>query len=257
MKIGIVIPAYNEEKRIGRTLKVYGDFFKKNLKIQHKILVAINNTKDRTLEIVKKEKLRNKNIDYINLKKGGKGYAITEGFRYLLKKRYDYIGFVDADIATPPEAYFDLINNLDNYDGIIASRYIKGAIVEPRQPLQRIIISRFGNFIIRTLFFLPYHDTQCGAKLFRSFAIEKVLDELSITQWAFDIDLIYNLKKRGFRIKEQPTIWRDTEYSKLDLKKASIQVFFATFQLRLYNSPLKKFMPLLKKIIGPLWRNIT
>ena len=151
MKISIIIPAYNEEKRILNTLESYSSYFeklRKKNKLNYEILVAINKTNDRTLKIVKSFKKKNKRIQYINLPKGGKGYAITEGFRVLLKKDFDYIGFVDADMATSPEAFYDLFLNIEGRDGIIGSRYLPGARVNPKQSLQRIIVSRVFNFII-------------------------------------------------------------------------------------------------------------
>ena len=109
MKICIVIPAYNEEKRIGKTLEEYGAFFTnlKNKDFQYQILVVINNTKDKTEEVVKNISKKYKEINYLNLKPGGKGFAIIEGFKWAIKKDFDLIGFVDADIATGPEAFFD------------------------------------------------------------------------------------------------------------------------------------------------------
>ncbi|MBS3075883.1 glycosyltransferase [Candidatus Pacearchaeota archaeon] len=245
MKISIIIPAYNEEKRIGNTLEEYGRFFK-NLKnnkiIDFEILIVINNTKDRTEEIVKIYSKRYKEIRYLNFKESGKGFAIIEGFKEALKGKNDIIGFVDADMATSPDAYYELIKNLNNYDGIFASRYLKSSIVDPKQSIQRIISSRIFNFLIRVLFFMNYRDTQCGAKLFKKQAIEAIISNLSITKWAFDVDLLYLLKKKGFRLKEHQTIWKDREYSKINLKKAGLKMMLAIIRLRLINSKLKDFV---------------
>src|SRR3989344_8183585 len=110
MKISIIIPAYNEEKRIGRTLEEYLKFFsikKKQEKIRNfEILVVINNTKDRTEEIVKEKQKKCMELRYLNFKQGGKGFAITEGFKDALKRDNKLIGFVDADMSTSPEEYF-------------------------------------------------------------------------------------------------------------------------------------------------------
>src|SRR3989338_9940965 len=110
MKVSIIIPAYNEEKRIGNTLKEYSRFFenlRKEKKLNYEILVVINNTKDNTELIVKKYQKKNKNIKYINLPKGGKGYATAEGFKNALSQKNDLLCFVDADMATSPEAFYD------------------------------------------------------------------------------------------------------------------------------------------------------
>jgi glycosyltransferase involved in cell wall biosynthesis len=248
MKTIIVIPAYNEEKRIENTLIEYGQFFKKLKKqklLDFEILIVINNTTDRTEEIVKKHSKKIKEIKYLNFKQGGKGFAIIEGFKEALKKENDLIGFVDADLATSPEAFYDLIKNIANYDGIIASRYVPGAIVNPKQSVQRIIVSRMFNFLIRVLFLMHYADTQCGAKVFKRRVIERIANKLGMSQWAFDVELLYFLKREGLRIKEHPTVWADKEYSKINFLKAGPKMALSIIRLRLINSP---FEPLLRSL---------
>ena len=143
--ISIVIPAHNEEKRIGPTLRSYGKFFN-NLKnkniLDYEIIVVINNTQDKTLDIVKKAAKINLNIKYLDFKQGGKGFAIIEGFKKALKSKKGLIGFVDADASTSPVAYYDLIKNIHKDDAIIASRYLKGSVVNPKQTLKRIFVSK-------------------------------------------------------------------------------------------------------------------
>lgn len=242
MKTIIIIPAYNEEKRIERTLDEYGKFFKNK---NTEILVVINNTTDNTEKIVKKYREKYNFIRYLNFRQVGKGFAIIEGFKEALKKDFDLIGFVDADMATPPEAYFDLVKNINGYNGIIASRYVKGAIVKPKQSISRIVVSRIFNFLIRVLFLMPYKDTQCGAKLFKKYAIKRVINKIDMTQWAFDIELLYLLRKEKCEIKEHPTFWADKEYSKINFMKAGPRMVLSIIRLRLINS---LFEPLLRPL---------
>jgi len=241
-KVVIVIPAYNEQKRIGATLQAYGEFFnrlKKEKIIDYEILIVINNTKDKTEDIVRFHQNNNKNIKYLNLKRGGKGYAITQGFKEALKWKNELIGFIDADMATKPEAFYDLILNIKNYDGIIGSRYVKGAKVKPRQTFARIFVSRMFNFLIRTLFLMPYVDTQCGAKLFKRKVIEIIAEKLEMTQWAFDVELLHKTKNNHFRIKEHPTTWSDKSYSKINFMKSGPKMVLAIIRLRIINSGLR------------------
>jgi len=242
-KISIIIPAYNEEKRISETLEEYGKFFtnlKKIKKLDSEILIVINNTQDKTEELVKAYQKKYKMIKYLNFKKGGKGFAIIEGFKEALKdKENTLIGFVDADLATGPDAFYDLVKNINSFDGIIASRYIPGAKVNPKQTWKRVFVSRIFNFLIRIIFLMPYRDTQCGAKLFKRKAIEETCNELGITQWAFDIDLLYKMRKSGFKINEFPTIWADKQYSKINFMKAGPRMVLAIIRLRLINSKIK------------------
>ncbi|MAG26925.1 hypothetical protein CMI47_15405 [Candidatus Pacearchaeota archaeon] len=242
----IIIPAHNEETRIGNTLKSYSDFFEKlkeNNVLNYEISVIINNTKDNTEEVVKTAKKQNENITYLNFKQGGKGFAVVEGFKDALKKPYDLIGFVDADMATPPEAFYKLITSLGSADCTIASRGLSQSKVETST--KRKITSWGFNFLLRSILLLPIKDTQCGAKLFTRNAVSSVLTNLSITAWAFDIDLLYTLRKKGFRIKEIPTTWYDISGSKIrGMFRVILQMFLSIIRLRLMYSPFKRFIKL-------------
>ena len=139
--LAIIIPAHNEEKRIGKKLETYIPYFSNLVKTgkleKVKILVVINASTDKTKEIVLK--YRHKNLEFIEFIKGGKGFAVIEGFKHALKDNYTYIGFVDADMATTPDEFYRLLSKIDDYDGVIASRYISGAVLKPRNTIPRII----------------------------------------------------------------------------------------------------------------------
>ncbi|MCH7568274.1 MAG: glycosyltransferase [Nanoarchaeota archaeon] len=251
--ISIIIPAHNEEKRIGKTLESYYHYFealKKNKILDYEILVVINNTRDKTEEIVRSAILKNKKISYLNLEKGGKGYAIIEGFKDALRRDNDLIGFVDADLATSPEAFYDLVKKIDNYDGIIAGRYLRGAVIKPKNTFARIMASRVYNILIRSIFLMPYRDTQCGAKLFRHKALEAVINNIGMTKFAFDVELIYKIRKRGLRIKEVPTIWADKGYATINFWQSGPWMALAIIRLRILNSPLRRFIRIYDKLVG-------
>lgn len=240
-KVSIIIPAHNEEKRIGKTLKEYISYFK-NLKKQKildfELIVVLNACSDNTSKVV--EKYSCKELKVLEFKQGGKGFAITEGFKEAIKnKNIDFIGFVDADLATPPKAFYDLIKTLQKnkkIDGTIASRWLKNSVIKTPQTLLRKITSRGFNFLVRGILFLPYKDTQCGAKLFKRKAIEEIITELTITMWAFDIDLLYRIKKNKNVIAEIPTVWEDKRDSKLNLIKVPFKMFSSIIRLRLIHS---------------------
>jgi|APSaa5957512535_1039671.scaffolds.fasta_scaffold14249_2 glycosyltransferase involved in cell wall biosynthesis len=250
MKLGIVIPAHNEEKRIDKTLKKYSEYFK-NLKgekvLDYELIVVLNACTDNTEKIVKRYK---ENIKILKFEQGGKGFAVREGFEYCLKNNFEMIGFVDADMATSPEAFYDLFKNIQEFDGIIASRYVSGSKVFPKQSWQRIVASRIFNFLIQILFFMRYKDTQCGAKIFKKHTVDTIIEDLKITQWAFDVNLLYACKKNKLKLKESPTIWKDKCYSQLNLKKAGPQMLLSLIRLRLINSPVKWIVKIYDKIFG-------
>ncbi len=231
IKISIIIPAYNEEKRISKTIRDYVKYFKN---YKYEIIVIPNGCKDKTEEIIKKFSKNNKKIKYHIIKEAiGKGGAIKEGFKIA---QGDLIGFVDADNSTKPEDFEDLINNIKDYDCIIASRYIKGATVKPKQSITRIIASRAFNLLVRILFGLKISDTQCGAKLFKKEVIKNITKKLDLTRWAFDVDLLLKTKNSGYKIKEYPTKWEDSYGSKLKMHKAIPEMLLSLTRLKLINS---------------------
>tara|TARA_Y100000310_G_scaffold342606_1_gene446524 strand:- start:672 stop:1409 length:738 start_codon:yes stop_codon:yes gene_type:complete len=240
-KLSIVFPVYNEEKRLPETLKTYLEFFDKKLPNDYEIVLVPNNCKDSTPQLAESYSIQHKPVTYTNEFKDkyiGKGGAIIEGFKIA---QGDYIGFVDADGSTPPEYYYDLLHNIGNKDGIIASRWMPGAKVEIKQTLTRQIASRSFNLLINTLFGLNIKDTQCGAKIFKKKAVKSILPELITFYWAFDTDLLYSMKRKGFNVKEIPTKWDDAEGSQLNVKNASQQMLKSIIRLRLHHSPLKRW----------------
>jgi glycosyltransferase involved in cell wall biosynthesis len=217
MRIALVIPAHNEEQRIAKTLQDYADYFAQK-KVYLTFIVVPNACTDNTTSVVKKIVATHSDVHLVIIKNGGKGRALKAGFLHALHGLYDYIGFVDADGATSPEAFFQLVMSADDYDGIIASRYMP----ESRISLSRPWYKRIGSYVIyeplvKMLFGISYHDLQCGAKLFSREVIERIIAELTVTGWAIDVELLFLCKKYKFSIKELPTTWYDQAGSKLTL----------------------------------------
>lgn len=233
MFLSIVFPAYNEEKRIGQTLNKYLDFYKENTEI----IVVLNGCQDNTEKIVCEiQKKFPKIIEYDVIEKPSKGKAIIRGFEMAQGK---LIGFVDGDGSTSPEEYGRLIKQLNGYDGVIASRWKKGAHVENRTLIRKLM--SFGFIIIvKILFCLPYSDTQCGAKIFKNEVIKRILPNLSVANMAFDVELLYQLKKNNYKVNEIPTKWIDKSSSAilgspLKIFINSIKMLFTLILLRLRN----------------------
>ncbi len=239
----IVIPARNEQNRIGRTLEHYAAYFK-NIDATHnyttELLVVNNASTDNTVAVVTSFMQQFPAIRLLNLDKAGKGLAIVAGFKDALLRDHDYIGFVDADMATSPEYFYELVSTMHGYDGVIASRYMPGAHVYPPRPW----IKYWGrklvyDALVRLLFGLPYHDFQCGAKIFSREVIQAVAHECTIKQWAFDVELLYLAKKHGFSVKEIPTVWHDQADSKLHVMRSGLRMLSAIIKLRMQHSPMQ------------------
>lgn len=255
-KATIILPSYNEEKRIGRTLDEYSAFFedlRKKDNLDYTLLIVINGTNDKTEEVVKKYSRKNPRIKYLNYKQKGKGFAITQGLKEALKSDAELIGFVDTDMATRPDSYYDLIENIGRHDGIIANRYLNKSKIVPAFNFRRIVISRIFNFLVRCFFRLPFSDTQCGAKLFKRKTIELIVNDFTITQWAYDIDVLFLCKQKKLKVSEWPTVWYETEGSSINIIRDSIGMFFAITQLRILRSPFRKALIVLKPVIGAIY----
>jgi len=244
MKVTIVIPAHNEEKRIEETLSNYCSFFyevKEEKAIDTTFTIVLNGCTDRTHDIVLDLQKKFHSIQVINLKQPGKGHAVIEGFKSALKHPNDLIGFVDADMATRPQYFLDLIENIAQKDGIIASRYMKDAKVIPPRPF----IKGWGrklifNPLIRRLFGINFIDFQCGAKLFKPHVLKKIVPHIQDTQWTFDVELLYLCKKYGFSVKEIPTVWYDQDDSKFKLLGSGIGMIKSLLKLSKYHKKQEK-----------------
>jgi glycosyltransferase involved in cell wall biosynthesis len=248
-KVSIIIPARNEEKRIDGTVTDYLAYFnnlKKNKVLDYELIIVLNACTDNSREVL--EKFKGSNMRVLDFQTGGKGFAITEGFKDAINNGSDLIGFIDADGATPPGAFYKMVEEIGEYDGIIGDRWHKQSIVA-KQTFFRRFLSRGYNFIVRSLFLLPYRDTQCGAKLFKRPVLEKNIHKMISSQWNFDLALLFCLKKESnAKIKSIPTKWIDKEASKVNIKRTPVTMFASAIRLRLMHFPFKFIVRAYRKL---------
>ena len=241
----LLIPAYNEEGRIGPVLREYADFFQKQYDGKFQLVVVLNGCRDNTLGVVQNVAADFSFVSWIEFKDPiGKGGALIEGLK--LAPRADLIGYVDADGATPPHAFLDLIKHIEGYDCVIGSRWLPGAVLHQQQSGKRQFASRVFHLIVQLLFWMNIRDTQCGAKIIRREAIEKIHPKLRIADMAFDINLLYSLDKAGFKILELPTEWTDKVGSKVVLGNTSLTMLLSAIRIRLI------YWPWLYQLLRPL-----
>lgn len=242
MKISIVIPAHNEAKRIQRTIESYEAFFSQltdSVVTDYEFIVVLNGCTDTTGHVIQHISHSVHNLYLLDLGQAGKGLAVKAGFLDALRRDADLIGFVDADMATSPNAFYELITHMRGVDGVIASRYIPGARIYPPRPfIKRWGSKLFYESLVRLLFGMNFYDYQCGAKIFTRQVIETVASRLTIGQWAFDVELLYLCKLNRYTIREFPTVWHDQAGSTLKMS-AGFRMLFHLIKLRMYYVHVK------------------
>jgi glycosyltransferase involved in cell wall biosynthesis len=248
LKLSIVIPAHNEENRLRPMLEAYAPYFFERYGDDAELIVVVNGSTDRTEGVALAYGADHPLVrTIVEPRRGGEGGAVMIGFR---EARGELVGFVDADGATPPDAFDDLVRNIGGADAMIATRWHPDSKVSPPQPLKRRIASRCFNGLVRMLFRLPINDTQCGAKVIRREAIQRILPVIGITRWAFDVDLLFQLRRAGYRIVERPTTWHDVGGSQLKVGRASLEMMVAMIRLRLLYSPFRWIVWIYNVLIG-------
>ena len=246
----LLIPAYNEERRIEPVLRDYGRYFHDHYQGEFQLVVVLNGCKDNTLGVVQRVAADFPAISALEFPEAiGKGGALIEGLR--LAPRADLIGYVDADGATPPHAFHELVKHIGGVDCVIGSRWLPGALLHVEQTSRRQFASRIFHFIVQCLFRMNIRDTQCGAKVMRREAVDKIHCSLRIADMAFDINLLYSLKHAGYRIIEVPTEWTDKIGSKVTLVRTSLVMLLSVVRIRLiYWPPLYNLLRPLRPIEG-------
>jgi glycosyltransferase involved in cell wall biosynthesis len=209
LRLDIVMPAHNEEDRIGRTLRVYRDACPDP---DVRFLVAMDDCRDRTADVVQAHADEDDRVQLFEYPKLGKGGVIAETFR---RTDADLVGFVDADGATPPQELLRLADAALHVDGAIATRRHPASVLPARRTLARRLTSAGFAIAVRRLLGLPYRDTQCGAKVLRREVVRDVLPRLRARDLLFDVDLLASAAEAGHRIVEVPTIWIDQEGSRV------------------------------------------
>jgi len=234
MDISIVIPAYNEENRIGITIeKIYNYFAKKNYNFE--IIIVDDGSKDRTKEIVKKlqsEKQNEKNeIKLITHKKNqGKGAAVKTG---ILNAKGNLILFTDADLSTPIEEFEKLKKPIeDGYDIAVGSRGLPDSKIVFPQPWYRRYIGKCFPYLVRLIIMKEFKDTQCGFKLFKNSVGKSLFKDLKTEGFAFDVEILYRGKK-NYKIKEVPINWYNVLESKVNLFIDPIKMIYSLFIIKI------------------------
>ena len=266
MFLSVVIPAYNEEKRLPDTLqKVRNYLNQKN--ITYEVIVVNDGSKDRMAQTIEPFINREDNLRLIDNKVNkGKGAVVKQG---MLEAKGEWRLFMDADNSTDISELQKLLkfanpkheipaspagrrnpkpvslsasrggqiqnseSQIENlsYDIIIGSRYLDKSSIKIKQPLLRRIMSRAGNLLIRILLGIKSVDTQCGFKLFSAKAAQEIFPLQTIERWGFDMEILAIAIRKGYKIKEVPVDWYDAEGSQVK-KSAALKTLKELFLIK-------------------------
>jgi glycosyltransferase involved in cell wall biosynthesis len=253
----LLIPAYNEEARIEPVLREFGHYFRENYRGNFQLVVVLNGCRDNTRGVVERVAQDFPAISLLDFPEPiGKGGALIEGLK--LASQAEAVGYVDADGASPPHAFHELVKRLPEADCIIGSRWLPGTVLHQAQPWVRRFTSRCFHVVVELLFWMHIKDTQCPCKVMRRAAVEKIHSNLRIADLAFDVNLLVSLKRAGFTIKEVPTEWTDKIGSKVtsSLFRTSLVMFLSTLRVRLIYSPIYKWLTPLRPLENWLYRKL-
>jgi len=228
--LSVVIPAYNEEKRIANTLLAI-DKYLSHQNYEYEIIVVVDGAKDATAQVVGKYLPLIKNLHLIDNKDNhGKGAVVAQG---MLEAQGEIRLFTDADNSTSIEQVANLIPYFsEGYDVVIGSRRVKGAKIAQHQPFMREIAGRVGNLIIQILAVPFVWDTQCGFKAFSSRAAEDIFKRLTIKRFGFDVEVLAIARFHKYKIKQVPIVWINDESSTVGAS-SFISVLMEVIKIRL------------------------
>lgn len=225
--LSIIIPAYNEANRLPQTLRQVFDFLSSE-DYSAEVIIVENGSSDNTYALAQKLTATYPNLRVLHNEVAGKGKAVKRG---MLEARGKYRIFCDADLSMPVTEIPRFIPPQLDDDIVIASREVEGAI-RYNEPEFRHFTGRIFNFLIRALTLPKLHDTQCGFKSFRAEIAEDLFSRQSIEGWAFDVEILYIAKLRGYKVTELPIPWHYNAESKINVLRDSFRMFLDLLKIR-------------------------
>jgi dolichyl-phosphate beta-glucosyltransferase len=231
VELEIVIPAFNEEDRIERTLNRIVEYYSEQ-DYSWRCTVVSDGSSDRTNEIVNRFAAEDSRISLLAYTQNrGKGYAVRVG---MLCANARLVLFCDADLATPQEETTKLLKAIEGKTQIaIGSRPLADSDLEIRQPKLREFLGRAFNKVVQLLAIKGIDDTQCGFKIFTYEATQEVFSRCKLDGFSFDFEALMIARDLGFSIAEVPIRWRHQEGSKVSILRDGPRMLRDLVKLRM------------------------
>ena len=242
-RLWLIVPAHNEEARLGGMLAQY----QPALSPGDRLVIVVNGSTDSTEDLSHREAAKDPRlIVIVDERKIGKGGALIEGYRFVSTRAApgDVVAYTDADAAVAGNDMVGFCAGVPLGELRIGSRWHDPTTQLRRQPLGRQIASRVFNGCVRALLRLKVKDTQCSAKVLRAESLPDVLGPLDSKGFAFDVDLILSARAAGLAITEVPVAWTDQEGSTVSMRRAAPAMLSEVVRLR------RKYASLGKTAVG-------
>lgn len=223
------MPAYNESERLALTLAIIPYLESRGLPFE--LILSDDGSTDGTRDRMEAAAQADQRVRVVGIPANrGKGRAIAEGVR---ASRGSLVLISDTDFSAPITELPKLEAAIGaGFDLAIGSRAKRGAQVEVAQPLHRVLMGKTFNLIVQAVILPGLWDTQCGFKLFRGDLAREVFGELRIDGFAFDVEAIHRVRRRGLRIAEVPVRWINSEPTKVLAVRHSARMFLDVFRIR-------------------------
>jgi glycosyltransferase involved in cell wall biosynthesis len=203
--IEFVMPVYNEEKDLEKSITVLYKYLSSNIKNNWKITIADNASTDRTAEVGKRLSRKFNKADYFYVNRKGRGIALRKTW---MKSEFDYVAYMDIDLSTDLKHISKLIEKLDDgYDIVSGNRLMKQS--KTKRSFLREILSQGYNTLLRLFLWTKITDAQCGFKAARTETVKKLIPLVKDNSWFFDTELLLIAEKKKYRIKQIPIEWTE------------------------------------------------
>jgi len=231
LDLSIVIPAYNEESRLPKTLdRIFAYLQARPYRTE--ILVVDDGSSDRTVEVVNSCAQKYSGLRLVsNERNRGKGFSVRHG---MLEARGEIALFTDADLSTPIEEADKLLATIREraYDGAIGSRAMDRSLIEVHQSVIREQAGIFFNRLVRWIMGIEFSDTQCGFKAFRTKRTRIIFEQQRIERFGFDPEILFLAKRQGLRVAEVPVRWSHDSATKVNVAADGLRMFLELLLIR-------------------------
>ena len=227
----VVLPVYNEEKAVRKGVETLISFLNNHDRYEWKVVIADNNSNDRTAEIGRELESENPIVDYLHIPRKGRGIALRTAWE---QTDCDFVSYMDIDLSTGLEALIRAIDLLNaGADVVVGNRLDRKSNI--KRSFKREFVSRSYNIAIKIALGTHFQDAHCGFKTGRSEAVKKILPYINDNEWFFDTEFLFYGEKLGYKIEEIPVSWIEDMDTKAKIFKDAYDDLRGLYRLRFHN----------------------